>query len=315
MASVVTKLIDLAKTVRRGIPALAAEMDEAKILAAKGVMLQLEARGQLPHIQQAEFKVFSQFGDDGIIEYLVRHLAIPRELQTFVEFGVESYQESNTRFLLMNRNWKGLVIDGSAEWMERVRSSALYWRHDLTAVAAFIDRDNINALISNSGLTGDIGLLSVDIDGNDYWVWERIDVVSPVIVVAEYNSVYGPDLAVTVPYDPGFVRSKAHYSHLYWGASIAALSELAERKGYVLVGSNSAGNNVYFVRRDYLGTLQPMSAAQAWVESRFREARNPQGKLTFLSGRTRQAEIENQPVVDVKSGRTLSFKDALQALV
>lgn len=304
MSSVLAKIWGLLTTIRHGIPALSTEIEEAKILAAKALAMQIAEKGVLADIRDAEFKVFSQFGEDGILEYLIRQIGIPADKQSFVEFGVESYRESNTRFLLMNRNWRGLVIDGSADHMEGVKKSALAWRHDLTAVAAFIDRDNINRLIEEGGLSGEIGLLSVDIDGNDYWVWESIDVISPIIVVAEYNSVFGPDLAITVPYDPRFVRSEAHHSHLYWGASISALATLAGRKGYDLVGGNSAGNNVFFVRRDCLGELKVVSPAQAWVESRFRESRDPQGALTFLTGSKRFGEIAHLPVVDVLTGIT-----------
>ena len=125
-------------------------------------------------------KVFSQFGDDGIIQYLIQHLQV--QPQSFVEFGVENYSEANTRFLLLNDNWRGLVLDGSEDSLEALRSEDIYWRHDLTAVAAFIDRDNINGLLARNGFSGRLGLLSIDIDGNDYWVWERIDCVTPSLV-------------------------------------------------------------------------------------------------------------------------------------
>ncbi len=117
-----------------------------------------------------------------------------------------------------------MIIDGGGSHAEFLRATGLGWRHQIDAVTAFIDRDNINELIAAAVVEGDIGLLSVDIDGNDYWVLERIDVVSPRILIVEYNSTFGPDLAVTVLYDPGFVRGEQHASWLYWGASLAALT-------------------------------------------------------------------------------------------
>ena len=128
------------------------------------------------------------------------------------------FSESNTRFLLRKDNWRGLVIDGSPTNVSSIRRLPEFWQHELTAVASFITRDNINDLFRDAGYTGEIGLLSIDIDGNDYWVWEAIEVVSPVIVVVEYNSVFGPDATVTVPYDPAFTRRAAHHSNLYFGA-------------------------------------------------------------------------------------------------
>lgn len=284
----------------RHLQTLPDQLAESKMLTAKVLINQIAAWGTLPDIRDAEFKVFSQFGEDGILQYLIRQTRIPRELNTFVEFGVETYSEANTRFLLINDNWRGLIMDGDEDNMAKVKQSPLYWRHSLTAVAAFIDADNINRLIADAGFNGEIGVLSVDIDGNDYWVWDRINVVNPVIVVAEYNSVFGPHRAVTVPYDPTFVRGEAHFTNLYWGCSLKALQFVADRKGYALVGSNSAGNNAFFVRRDCLYDLKEISVESAYVESRFRESRDTSGSLTFLSGRARFDAISSLPVHDVE---------------
>jgi len=207
-------------------------------------------------LRESEFTVFSQFGEDGILQYLIRHCdQVPT---SFVEFGVEDYREANSKLLLQQDNWRGLILDGSEAAMAAVRSRDLCWRFDLTAVAAFITRENINGLIRDNGFAGPLGVLSIDIDGNDYWVWERIDVVDPVIVVAEYNSVFGGTRAVSVPYDPAFVRGKAHHSNLYWGCSLAALVHLADRKGLDFVGCNRAGNNAFFVKRGR-SDLRPIS--------------------------------------------------------
>ncbi|MEI6624661.1 MAG: hypothetical protein WCP28_22460, partial [Actinomycetes bacterium] len=166
-----------------------------------------------------------------------------------------------------------------------------------------ITQDNINTAIAGAGIAGDIGLLSVDIDGNDYWVLDAIDVVSPRILVAEYNSTFGPDAAVSVPYDPSFDRTKAHHSNLYWGASLAALCLAADRKGLAFVGSNSAGNNAFFVRRDVLGVLPTLTPQEGWVDARFRESRDAAGTLTYIGGRAaRIAVIADQPLVDVSIG-------------
>lgn len=212
------------------------QLDHQLMLQGRALAVQNAQRSPLSTLQEAEFKVFSQYGEDGILQYLVREAGITREEQIFIEFGVQNYLESNTRFLLQNDHWKGLIIDGSAAYMESVRRSELYWRHDITALAAWIDRDNINDLFLENGFRGQIGILSIDIDGNDYWVWERIEAVNPVIVVVEWNSVFGPDHAVSIPYAPSFDRATAHYSCLYWGGSMAAFEYLADRKGYAPPG-------------------------------------------------------------------------------
>jgi hypothetical protein len=257
-------------------------------------------------LSRSEFTVFSQFGEDGIIQFLVSQIDIENEV--FVEFGVESYRESNTRFLLLHDNWRGLIIDGGDAHRAFLEETGLRWRHSIDAVTAFIDRENINRLIAEAGITGDVGLLSVDIDGNDYWVLNAIDVISPRILVVEYNGVFGPSAAVTVPYDPTFVRSEKHWSYLYWGASIAALTRAAERKGYMLVGGNRAGNNAFFLRRDVLGSIPSVTPAEAYNEPRFRESRDRHGALSYMTGlEDRLRTIAEMPVFDLDTERELTI--------
>jgi hypothetical protein len=192
-----------------------------------------------------------------------------------------------------------LIIDGSEENIAAIRCDPLYGRYELNAIARFITRENINALIRDNLGTGEIGLLSVDIDGNDYWVWEAISAVDPSIVVCEYNSVFGHRHALTIPYDPQFQRTLAHYSNLYFGASLPALCALAERKGYDFVGSNSAGCNAFFVRRDLSQPFKKLDAATGYVRSRFRESRDRAGYNTFLGGSERGRLIRHLPVYDL----------------
>jgi hypothetical protein len=260
-------------------------------------------------LREAEFQVHSQWGEDGIIQHLVS--VVPIERRVFVEFGVEDYTESNTRFLLQHENWGGLVLDGSPENIAAIRRDPIYWRHNLKAQAAFVDRDNINALIAENGIEGDIGLLSIDIDGNDYWVWEAIRSVAPRIVVVEYNSLFGPRAPVSIPYDPRFARTQAHYSNLYWGASLAALARLGKRKGYALVGSNSAGNNAFFVREEHAAGLPASTAEAAYVRAQFRESRGSSGELTFLDHAAALALVGHMPVVDVDTMQTVRLSDAV----
>ena len=273
---------------------------------------QRKETGALQPLDAYEFRVFSQFGEDGILQHLIQEAGIQAHERIFVEFGVQDYQESNTRFLLQGYNWGGLIIDGSEEWMASVRNSSLCWRYNLQALAAWIDRDNINELISSAGITGEIGILSVDIDGNDYWVWEAINCVNPIIVVCEWNSLFGPDHSVSIPYNPLFNRLTAHHSHQYWGASIKALQQLGLKKNYELIGSNRAGNNLFFVRSDRLGRLLCSSAADAWIEAKFSDTRNEQGQLTFLRGKHRTGMISKLPLVNTSNGQNTSLEQLNQ---
>ena len=251
-------------------------------------------------LREVEFKVFSQFGDDGIIQWLIHNLEIPHE--TFVEFGVENYQEANTRFLMQNDNWSGLVMDGSEDHIRQIRESNYYWRHELQAQTAFIDCENINQLLSSTGFPADLGLLHIDLDGNDYWIWKEISCVSPIILILEYNSVFGAERAITVPYDKTFYRTDAHFSNLYFGASLAALHHLSTEKGYSFIGCNSAGNNAYFVRTDRLNdVVRPVTLAAGYVRSKFRESRDPNREHTYLAGDDRLKAIAGMPVYNVLS--------------
>ena len=301
-----TFILRLANLVFSGaLVKLREDINQNRILAAKLMANQVAAMAAGSDIIDAEFKVFSQNGEDGILQYLINNIAI--EDDTFVEFGVSNYQEANTRFLLLNNNWKGLVLDGSSENINAIKKEELYWKHDLNAGQHFITRDNINSIILGAGISGDIGLLSVDIDGNDYWVWQAIDVVQPRIVVCEYNSVFGCDYPISVPYDEKFQRAQAHHSCLYFGASLPALCHLAEQKGYDFVGSNSTGINAFFIRSDLDHGLKKLSAKEGYVKSRHRESRDVQGNLTFVSGDARLDLIADMEVINVENNdvRTL----------
>ncbi|MEL7067984.1 MAG: hypothetical protein AAGN15_04930 [Cyanobacteria bacterium J06581_3] len=250
-------------------------------------------------IADMEFKVFSQWGEDGIIQYLIREVCPSSNI--FIEFGVENYRESNTRFLLVNNNWAGLVVDGSISHIADIKRQAIYWQRNLKAVHHFITAENINNIFEMNGISGEVGLLSIDVDGNDYWVWKSINSVRPAIVVCEYNFRFGPNRAVTIPYDPGFVRSKAHHSTIYYGASLRALNILAEQKGYILVGCNSAGNNAFFVRKDLKpNTLREVSVDEGFVQGKYRETRNENGELTYLSCSEELDILKKLPLIEVE---------------
>ncbi|KZS85933.1 FkbM family methyltransferase [Mycobacterium persicum] len=249
-------------------------------------------------IAEVEFSVFSQFGDDGIIQWLIHRL--PGISETFVEFGVGCYQEANTRFLLLNDNWTGLVMDSSKRNVDAIKRDRISVLYDLQSKCARVTAENVDQLISEHGFEGDIGLLHIDIDGNDYWVWSGLTVVRPAIVIVEYNSVFGAERPITIPYDPNFTRGR--YMNQYFGASLLAFCDLAESKGYDFVGSNSAGNNAYFIRSDLPHGLEPLTAAEGYVVSKFVDSRDAKGRLNHLRGEQRLAALRGAPVVNTRTG-------------
>lgn len=266
-----------------------------------------KSKKRINNLEEVEFQVFSQRGEDGIIQYIIDQIQIPNKI--FIEFGVEDYMESNTRFLLINNNWSGLVIDGTNENVKFIKNDFIYWKYDITAYHSFITKENINELISTYTNCKDIGLLSIDLDGNDYWIWEAIIAINPRIIVCEYNSVFGKDQKISIPYDAAFQRRKAHFSDLYFGASLPAFYHLAQKKGYDFIGTGGAGVNAFFVRKDLSEPFIKYSAEEGFRCSANRDSRDKRGKLTFLPHHDRLPVIKDMSVVDVVSGQSHFIKD------
>jgi hypothetical protein len=254
---------------------------------------------KISNLSEVEFQVFSQFGDDGIIQWLINYLDITNK--TFVEFGVEKYIESNTRFLLFNDKWRGLVIDGEEQNVNYIKNDVVSYFFNLQSIASFITKDNINNLIESKNFKNDLGLLSIDIDGNDYWIWQSLENINPVIVISEYNAEFGLN-PWTIPYKEDFVWDKINNMY-YWGTSLTSLCDLADQKGYSFIGCNSQGNNAYFVRNDKMKDLKKLLPNDGFVKAKFSLKRNSNGepfsdfeKRNFLVGKeifnTKSKKIE-----------------------
>ena len=157
------------------------KIDSNLLLSGKNLSNLNSKKVEIKDFSEVEFSVYSQWGEDGIINWLLDKLEdLP---ETFIEFGVENYIESNTRYLLHTRNWSGLVIDGDKSNIEDIKKSSAYWKYDLSAVEAFITKKNINTILQENNFKDEVGLLSIDIDGNDYWIWEAINSCNPDIVI------------------------------------------------------------------------------------------------------------------------------------
>jgi hypothetical protein len=281
-------------------------LDSNDLKSTKVNIAQLQAKqneqfGHIENIQQVEFQVFSQWGEDGIIQYLIHVLDIPH--QTFIEFGVEDYQESNTRLLAVLNNWSGLIIDGNEKNLKKFKSSdSVAWRNDVQFLHAFITAENIEHLIRNflnRGYSSQIGLLSIDIDGMDYWVFKKIESVQPIILILEYNSIFELE-PLTIPYADDFVWKNQTGTHQYWGAGLASLHHLATQKGYVFVGCNSAGNNAFFVREDkWVPALPRPTLEDGYVRAKFNEGGAKPNK-TLNGKKIRDLEL-NLPLFNTRT--------------
>lgn len=228
----------------------------------------IHAADQRTLLAAHERKIHSQFGEDGLLLHFFSKIGAPNK--TFIEFGIEDGTECNAANLALHFGWGGLFLEGSDSLADRAR---LFYHREHAIPAdhvkirtAFITRENVNDLFLQNGLRGEIDFLSVDVDGVDYWLYEAITVVQPRLVVLEFSTTYGPNRSLTVPYEPAFERYAKHPSGYYQGASLLALTKLAERKGLVLVGCGTAGANAFFVRRDLAAAagLPTYTAAEAY---------------------------------------------------
>jgi len=266
------------------IDRLLKNQNELKILLGK-TEISNRKRNKNKKLNDFELKVFSQFGDDGIINYLVSNIKIFNK--KFIEFGVENYEESNSRFLLEGYAWKGLIIDNSQSNIDHIKSQEYFWKYDLKAINNFITEDNINKIFLNNKFSGKIGLLSIDIDGNDYWIWNSIKVINPSIVVIEYNARFSSKESKVIPYKKNFDRSKSKIGNIYYGASLMALYKLGKKKGYSLVGTNKNGNNAYFVKKKLLHKnnlfIKSKTPSQCFHQHTFKELRDKKNNLLFVN--------------------------------
>ena len=183
---------------------------------------------KIRYINKFELRIYSQNGEDGILQTIFYKIGTKNRY--FVEFGVGDGNECNTRFLKEAHNWKGL-------WMD-----AKYKSNDIKK--ELVTKENVEKLFKKYKVPKNFDLLSIDIDGNDYWVWEAIKYYKPRVVVIEYNSVYPPPIKVAVKYDANFEREADNY----FGASLSDLEALGREKGYTLIACDSNGINAFFVR-------------------------------------------------------------------
>lgn len=275
------------------------ELDIVRVMLAKS--LADANAGKESKLRDVEFRAFSQYGEDGIIQYLLSMLSLPKHLEVCVEIGCENYREANTRLLLELNQWQTIVFDGSEESVKEIKKLECSWRLNLDSNFAFITRENINDHLRKAGVPRETGLLSLDIDGNDYWTWEALEATSPVIAIIEFNGLFGAEKAIAVPYDPHFNRFKAHHSGLYWGCSLKALELLGKHKGYQLVGTNSSGCNAFFVRCDYSHHFKGVTTSEAYHKPVSRDARDEKGDFIFCNMNRQISLISHLTVFDFET--------------
>jgi hypothetical protein len=212
----------------------------------------LREKGAPKMLYDYGFSIFSQHEEDGILLHIFSLIGITNK--KCVEMCVGTGLESNTANLIVNHYWHGLLFDGKGKNINIART--FYSLHKNTqiyppkVVHAWINRENINQVISDNAFEGEIDLFSLDIDGVDYYLLEHLEVVSPRVIVLEINHLWGPEKSYSVPYDPNFKAEFTPDGSDYSGASLAAFIKLAKVKGYYFVGTNRFATNAFFIRND-----------------------------------------------------------------
>jgi hypothetical protein len=305
----------LLDAIRRTQGRFSPDPDAVRVLTAQAA---LSARRSQPvtyrHLFDAELRVFSQWGEDGILDLLCDALALHKP--RVVEIGAGNFEECNSRFLAENRSASVVAIDAREDLTATIRSSPLMWKTHLYAIQTWVMPSNAVQVFEESkrllgGATPEI--LSLDLDGIDYWILDQLDLRGVRVVVVEYNPLLGAERAVSVPRAENFDRSEQHYTRLYFGASLKAWIHLLGQKNFVLVGSNRQGNNAFFV--DAISAdrvpVVPVDTTDLspFVQWNVRESRDSSGELSYLSHHERISAMSDMPVIDVVTGEVLTIRD------
>lgn len=234
----------------------------------------LQSASPLPALAEVGFRAFSQYDEDGILLYLLT-LAEDAIDRRCIEIGCGHGIQSNTANLIVNWNWRGLMVDGSDENI--VTAKRFFETHPDTmidppkCVREWVTAENVNSLIEANGFGGRTGVLSIDIDGNDYWVWKAITACNPSIVVVEYHTGWAAGERMAVRYSPQFT---ADWGSMTVGASLSAFSALASERGYRLVGCNRHDFNAFYVQSDLVPRLPTRADESCLASRRCAEDRN-----------------------------------------
>ena len=260
-------------------------------------------------LHEAELKVFSQNGEDGIIDYLVHQLGIPSP--NFVEIGIGDYRESNTRFLYNRVHSKGLIIDRLDQLYTKVKPYVNLWKGDLRIHQRIINTENINEILVKY-CDYEIDIFSIDIDGIDYWIIAKLKPNISKIFIAEYNPVFGSDLEITVPNINDFDRTNYHFSNLCYGFSLKALIKLMEVKNYYFLGTNLQKNNAFFIsnylkKENFFPNIN-LKKLSYYSDSNIRDSRDRNYDLNYLQGDKKLKEIEECKVINLADDKNKLIK-------
>lgn len=277
------------------------ELHNLKFLLGQAAVISSRSNSQkFENLWDAEVKVFSQWGEDGILDFLCERIGISKP--NIVEIGAGNFMECNSRFIAEFRNANVIAVDGRYDLAKAIKSSPLYWKSNLIPIVEWVTPESVNRIMDlGEEKFGKIDIFSLDLDGNDYWILRNVSLRNVEIVVIEYNPIFGANLKVTVPRNDEFDRYKEHFSGLYYGASLQAFIDLMIDKGFNFIGTNRVGNNAFFVHSKHVNKFDfdITSNYSEYVDWRIRESRGLNGELTYLSGIERLKVINDLLLFDL----------------
>ena len=206
--------------------------------------------------------MFSQFGDDGIISWLLNSInKIDNKEINFYEFGCGNLDESNSKYSILSKNLKATLVDANKDNIERIKRSYIYQKYDIFPIDSFITPDNVNDYLFENNF---LNILSLDIDGIDFWVSRKINFhkFNIDIFICEFNPIFGYDKSYSIPYYHNFNRW--NYSNLgnLYGASIQAFKKLMKNRSFTLIGTNTSGNNAYFLNNTHQSIIKNINESK-----------------------------------------------------
>ena len=277
---------------------------------------QQSVSNQFHHLWDSEFSVFSQWGEDGILNYLCDCLGLDRP--RILEIGAGDFRESNSRFAAQRRSAMVMAVDARNDLAESIQGLQVNWQTTILPVEKWITPDSAAELFKLAqDALGSIDVFSIDIDGMDYWVLQQTNLDEVQIVVVEYNPLFGPKSPVSVPKAEQFNRFQAHFSGVYFGASIRSYIQLLSARNFIFVGTNRVCNNAFFVRDTSYELIGLPSIAlddlSIYTDWRVREGRSRDGSLTYATAVENLNLIGHLPLVDTVTGAISTVAQATHA--
>lgn len=280
------------------------------LLGQSAILASRSMSSKFYNLWDAEVRVFSQWGEDGILDFICQTLELSKP--NAVEFGVGSFIECNTRYLAENRGASVFAVDSLPDHMYVIERISLSWKTHIFGHRELITPVNAQNILNEAKQKlGNLDIFSLDLDGNDYWILESMDLTEFKVIVVEYNSIFGAKHELSVLRDDFFDRQKAHSSCLYYGASLPAYVYLLANRGFTFIGSNRVCTNAFFVKNNLVNqfTIRTPGKLEEYTDYRVRESRDPQGRLSKLSGQDRLNQIKNLNLVNIRNSEVKSINE------